>query len=222
MRHPLWILLTIVSNYLIDVDHAIIVDVEATTAIRQAETLTATRMVERSLDRFDLYPERLIGDSAYGSAEMLNWLVHDRGIEPHIPVYDKSQRSDGTFSRDDFTYDRASDTYLCPAGKVLQLYRRRFTTPRTGAMKGNALRYRASKRHCEACPLKPRCCPNTPARYVPRSIYEGARDLARHRQDRRLQDLALSAQEDRDAVRSPQTHLEAGSAPITRAEWRSR
>ena len=166
-------------NYLIDVDHAIIVDVEATTAIRQAETLAATRMVERSLDRFDLYPERLIGDSAYGSAEMLNWLVHDRGIEPHIPVYDKSQRSDGTFSRDDFTYDHASDTYLCPAGKVLQLYRRRFTTPRTGAMKGNALRYRASKRHCEACPLKPRCCPNTPARYVPRSIYEGARDLAR-------------------------------------------
>jgi len=166
-------------NYLIDVDHAIIVDVEATTAIRQAETLAATRMVERSLDRFDLYPERLIGDSAYGSAEMLNWLVHDRGIEPHIPVYDKSQRSDGTFSRDDFTYDHASDTYRCPAGKVLQLYRRRFTTPRTGAMKGNSLRYRASKRDCGSCPLKPRCCPNTPARYVPRSIYEGARDLAR-------------------------------------------
>ena len=32
---------------------------------------------------------------------MLNWLVHDRGIEPHIPVFDKSQRTDGTFSRDD-------------------------------------------------------------------------------------------------------------------------
>ena len=46
-------------------------------------------------------------------------------------------------------------------------------------MKGNSLRYRASKRDCGSCPLKPRCCPNTPARYVPRSIYEGARDLAR-------------------------------------------
>jgi len=134
MRHPLWILLTIVSNYLIDVDHAIIVDVEATTAIRQAETLTATRMVERSLDRFDLYPERLIGDSAYGSAEMLNWLVHDRGIEPHIAVYDKSQRSDGTFSRDDFTYEHTSGTYRGPAGKVLQPYRRRFTSLQAGAM----------------------------------------------------------------------------------------
>jgi transposase len=167
------------ANYLIDVDNAIIVDVEATTAIRQAETLAAKRMVERSLECFDLYPTRLIGDTAYGSAAMLNWLVHDRGIEPHIPVYDKSQRSDGTFSRDDFVYDQASDTYRCPAGKILQHYRRRFTTPRTGTTKGNALRYRASKRDCEACPLKPRCCPNTPARDVPRSIYEGARDLAR-------------------------------------------
>jgi len=164
-------------NYLIDVDNAIIVDVEATTAIRQAETLAARRMVERTLGLFDLYPERLIGDSAYGSAEML-WLVHEQGIEPHIPVFDKSQRNDGTFSRDDFTYDYVSDTYRCPAGKTLQHYRRRFTMPRTGAPHGNALRYRASKRDCDACPLKPRCCPNTPARNVPRSIHEGARDFA--------------------------------------------
>src|SRR5499433_4169669 len=104
------------ANYLIDTDHAIIVDVEATTAIRQAEVLAAKRMIERSREHFDLYPERLIGDSAYGSAEMLNWLVHDRGIEPHIPVFDKSQRTDGSFSRDDFAYDHATDAYRCPAG----------------------------------------------------------------------------------------------------------
>ena len=46
------------TNYLIDVDNAIIVDVEATTAIRQAEVLAAKRMIERSIDRFDLYPAR--------------------------------------------------------------------------------------------------------------------------------------------------------------------
>lgn len=167
------------TNYLIDVDNAIIVDVEATTAIRQAEVLAAKRMVERSMEHFDLYPERLIGDTAYGSAEMLDWLVHDRGIEPHIPVYDKSQRSDGTFSRDDFSYDQTSDTYRCPAAKTLRRYRRQFTVPRSGPIKNNAVRYRASKHDCDACPFKPRCCPNTPARNVPRSIYEGARDLAR-------------------------------------------
>src|SRR5260221_89262 len=166
-------------NYLIDTDNAIIVDVEATTAIRQAEVLAARRIVERSLDGFDLCPQKLIGDTAYGAAEMLNWLVDERGIEPHIPVWDKSQRTDGTFSRDDFTYDHTSDTYRCPAGKTLQRYRRRFAVPRSGVMKDNSLRYRASKRDCEACPLKPRCCANTPARKVPRSIHEGARDLAR-------------------------------------------
>jgi transposase len=167
------------ANYLVDADHAIIVDVEATTAIRQAEMTAAKRMIERSMTRFELYPERLIGDSAYGSAEMLNWLVHEHGIEPHIPVFDKSQRTDGTFSRDDFTYDHATDTYRCPAGKTLQHYRRRFTRPRTGIMKDNSTRYRASKRDCQACPLKPRCCPKAPARKIARSIHEGARDLAR-------------------------------------------
>src|SRR5246127_1866604 len=165
------------ANYLIDTENAIIVDVEATTAIRQAEVLAAKRMVERSLDCFDLYPERLIGDSAYGNAEMLNWLVDECGIEPHIPVFDKSQRTDGTFSRDDFTYDHTSDTYRCPGGKTLQRYRRRFTTPRTGVLKDSSMRYRASKLDYEVCPLKPRCCPNIPARKVPRSIHEGARDL---------------------------------------------
>src|SRR5208282_6514103 len=68
------------TNYLIDADNAIIVDVEATIAIRQAEVLAATRMIERAMERFDLYPARLMGDSAYGSAEMLGWLVHEHGI----------------------------------------------------------------------------------------------------------------------------------------------
>jgi hypothetical protein len=105
--------------------------------------------------------------------------VQEHGIEPHIPVFDKSQRTDGTFSRDDFTYDHTTDTYRCAAGKTLQHYRRRFAMPRTGIMKDNSMRYRASKRDCQACPLKPRCCPRAPARKISRSIYEGARDLAR-------------------------------------------
>src|SRR5277367_770573 len=91
------------TNYLIDLDSAIIVDVEASTAIRQAEVAATKTMIDRVDRRFGLYPEKLVADTAYGSAEMLNWLVEERGIEPHIPVFDKSQRSDNTFSRSDFT-----------------------------------------------------------------------------------------------------------------------
>src|SRR5262244_1151921 len=82
------------TNYLIDVEHGIIVDVEPTTAIRQAEALAAKRMIERTAKNFALHPSRLLGDSAYGSAEMLGWLVDERGIEPQVTVLDKSARKD--------------------------------------------------------------------------------------------------------------------------------
>jgi transposase len=161
------------ANYLVDLDNAIIVDVEATTAIRQAEVTAAKRMIDRTMDRFDLYPARLAGDSGYGSAEMLGWLVHEKGIEPHVTVFDKSARKDGTFSRADFTYDHEGDVYRCPGGKML-------TCKGTLVNDGATLLYRASKYDCEVCALKPRCCPKAPARKVPRSIYEGARDMARN------------------------------------------
>ncbi len=160
------------TNYLIDLDNAIIVDVEASTAIRQAEVTAAKTMIERVDKLFSLYPERLAADTAYGSGEMLDWLVHERGIEPHIPVFDKSKHTDDTFSRSDFTYDHEGDAYLCPGGKIL-------TCKGTLVNDGDTLMYRASKYDCGTCSLKTRCCPNTPSRRVPRSIYEGARDMAR-------------------------------------------
>ena len=160
------------TNYLIDVENAIIVDVEATTAIRQAEVLAAKRMIERSMERFDLYPAKLLGDSAYGSAEMLGWLVYEHGIEPHVTVFDRSARKDGTYSRDDFTYHPDGDVYHCPGGTML-------TTTGTLVNDGATMLYRASKHDCEGCALKPHCCPKEPARKIPRSVHEGARDMAR-------------------------------------------
>jgi hypothetical protein len=111
-------------NYLVDADLAIIIDVEATTAIRQAEILVAKRMIERSIERFDLSPARLIGDTVWGRLDA-QLARGGRAIEPHIPVFDKSQRTDdATFSRQHFTCDYASDTYHCPAGKSLHHYDR--------------------------------------------------------------------------------------------------
>ena len=102
------------TNYLIDLKHAVILDVEATTAVRQAEVTAQRRMIERTQEHFGLWPERLAADAGYGSAENLAWLVHQRGIEPHVPVFDDSKRTDGTFPRDDFAYDHANDTYRYP------------------------------------------------------------------------------------------------------------
>ena len=121
-------------------------------------------MIERTAARFDVTPDRLAADTGYGSAEMLAWLVDERGIEPHIPVFDRSERKDETFSRDDFSYDPDADIYVCPVGKHLRRRRRVFATPRTGVTKDNTILYRASKFDCDACPMKSRCCPNTPAR----------------------------------------------------------
>lgn len=160
------------DNYLVDVKCGIIVDVEASRAVRQAEVGAAKSMIDRTKDRFGLRPERLAGDTAYGSAEMLNWLVEERHIAPHIPVIDKSARRDGTFAREDFHYNHESDTYTCPAGRTL-------ATSGTLVNDGATLLYRGSTLDCGTCQFKARCCPKTPARKIPRSLHEGARDLAR-------------------------------------------
>ena len=159
------------DNYLIDTQHGIIMDVEATRAIRQAEVGASRTMLDRTEQRFGIKPNWLAGDTAYGSAENLGWLVDEKGIDPHVPVIDKSKRDDGTFARADFDYDHDRNCYVCPAGCDL-------TT--TGRLRGgDTFAYYASVNDCRRCPLKDRCCPKTPQRKVPRSVHETARDVAR-------------------------------------------
>src|SRR3974390_854823 len=160
------------DNYLIDVKFGIIMDVEASRAIRQAEVSAATTMVERTEERFDIKPKWLAADTAYGSGPTLNWLVKDKEIAPYIPVIDKSKREDGTFSREDFRFDKERNVYVCPADKLL-------TTTGTVIDDGETLRYLATTSDCRDCPLKVRCCPKASFRRIPRSIYEEARDVAR-------------------------------------------
>jgi transposase len=166
------------TNHLIDTQHAIILDVEATRAIRQAEVGAARTMLDRTAGRFGPKPQHLAADSAYGSAENLAWLVKQRQIAPHIPVIDKADRIDGTFSRSDFVYDPEQDHYTCPGGKRLAQYRRNFTTPRTGITKDGIRFYRATQSDCQSCDHKARCCPNTPRRRIPRDLDEDARDAS--------------------------------------------
>nr|NIS42927.1 IS1182 family transposase [Desulfuromonadales bacterium] len=157
-------------NYLIDMETPIIVDVEATPTRISKEVEAGKTMVERTEERFNLKPKHLAGDVAYGTGGLLGWLV-EREIDPHIPVRDNSERNDGTFSKTDFVYDQGRDLYTCPGGKILK------TTGRLHSDK--TYRYIASKYDCDACALKPKCCPNTPARRIPRDPNEAARDYTR-------------------------------------------
>jgi transposase len=167
------------TNYLIDVQAGIIVDVEATPTLRTAEVNATRIMIERVEERFDLKPERLIGDTAYGAAELLGWMVNDKGIEPHVPVLDRTQRDDGTLSSSDFQWDEQADEYRCPQGKALRKQRRTFKNLRTHITKAGTVIYRASQSDCANCPMKAHCCPNTPMRKIARSVHESARDVAR-------------------------------------------
>ena len=157
------------ANYLIDNKAGIIVDAEGTRANRIAEIAITRTMLDRVGRRFHLRPQRLAGDTVYGAVRLLKWLV-DRKITPHIPVWDKSTRSDGTFSRADFVFDRERNVYICPGGSVL--------TSTGNIDQGHTIYYRASKKDCSACSLKPKCT-TAVARKVTRDLDEEVRDRVR-------------------------------------------
>jgi transposase len=159
------------TNYLVDLKSGIIVDVEASAVSKTAETEATQAMIERVEEIFDLKPERLVGDTNYGTATILGWLVDEKQIEPHVPVWDRSERKDGTFNRSDFMFDAEHNRYSCPAGKFLKSAWR--------SQQKNPYRYLASQYDCQSCSLKVQCCHNMAQRNIDRSPHESARDVAR-------------------------------------------
>ena len=157
------------ANYLIDNKAGIIVDAEGTRANRVVEIAVTQTMMERVSRRFGLRPQRLAGDTVYGAVRLLKWLV-DRSVTPHIPVWDKAARHDGTFSRADFVFDQERNIYICPGGAVLAS---------TGNIdQGHIVYYRASKSDCSTCSLKPKCT-TAVVRKVTRDLDEDVRDHIR-------------------------------------------
>ncbi len=154
-------------NYLIDMENAVIVDVEATPTRISKEVDATETMIERVEERFALKPEHLAGDVAYGTGEMLGWLVA-RDIDPHIPVWDRSAVApEGKFTRADFAYDKERDLYICPGGKKLKT---------SGTVHdGATIKYIAKRSDCASCPLKPQCTSGRERR-VQRDVNQQARD----------------------------------------------
>lgn len=167
------------TNYLIDLQAGIIVDVQATPAYRSQEVESTKIMVDRVAQRFNLRPRRLVGDTAYGTGPMLGWMVQEKGIEPHVPVWDKTERKDGAFSTIDFAWDEQANEHRCPQGHALRSDRRVFKSPRARITKADTVIYRPSQSDCTSCSQKDQCCPNTPTRKIARSIHEAERNVAR-------------------------------------------
>jgi transposase len=156
-------------NYLIDTEHAVIVDVEATPA-RTFDEVAATRtMIDRTETAFGLRPQRLAADTAYGTGRLIAWLL-DRAIAPHIPVWERYPPADGMFSRSDFAYDAERDVYICPNGRLLKT---------TGTIHDGRVRnYLSHPGECGVCAFKERCT-RAPFKKIARDINEDARDYAR-------------------------------------------
>jgi len=153
------------DNYLMDTSSRVILGVEATPALFHQETVAARKMVER-VQRLGLQRENLGADKAYGSGEFLAWLL-ERGVQPHIPVIDRRQQTEGRFTRDQFGYESAEDVYYCPEGNPL---------PYRGLQRSSqGYAYCATAAHCQGCPQKKLC---TPAPY--RKLFVHWHEPARH------------------------------------------
>jgi hypothetical protein len=183
-------------------------DVEATTAIRQAEVGAAKTMLDRTAEQFDVQPSRLVADAGYGSAEMLGWLVDERGIEPHVKVFDKSERTDGALSRGDFAYDMEADVYICPGGNddLPSRFRRaarRRDERRHNPLSREQIRLRGLRAQTQVLPK--RCRPQDRSL----DLRSRPRQGPSHRQNGCLCDLTPRAEEGRDAVCASQADPQA-------------
>jgi hypothetical protein len=99
-------------------------------------------MIKRVEEHFDIKPDRLIGDTAYGTAPMLAWMVDEKDIEPHVPVLDKTERKNESLSISDFQWNEEVHEYRCPTGHALRSEWRAFknqrspqTNPEAGSIK---------------------------------------------------------------------------------------
>ena len=188
------------ANYLIDNKLGIIIDAEGTRANRIDEIAVTETMIERVERRFGLAPDRLAGDTAYGAARLLKWLW-DRGIAPHVPVWDKSKQTDGRFTKENFVFDRDR--------KRLHLSGRRCTHAlRDHRPRAHSSLPREQERLLDLyaqAPMHNGPCPQG----LPRHRRGRARSGACAGQHRSLPGLASRTQEGRGEVRAHEAHPQA-------------
>jgi len=111
-------------------------------------------------------------DTAYGPSENLVWRALKRKILPFVPVFEKGERTDGTFSRSDVPRDDQNDRYICPGGKEMRHTRPTCSDPARNAPSWRSRKCRALKVDCIDGPSKAKSCPKSETRAIHRETYE--------------------------------------------------
>jgi len=190
------------------------------------EVITATKVTPGSVDdghvlkdMIDLHEkntekkvETAVADSKYGTID--NFLLcHDLNIKAHIPSIEETHRGSGRqkgiFPKELFSYDPDTDTFLCPAGKVLK--KRHFHKKR------NHFEYKASAEGCLQCDLRDKCTRSKDGRTLKRHARKNQLDI--------MLDAAKSRQAKRDLIQrkhlSERSFAKSTRYGFKRARWRS-
>jgi transposase len=109
----------------------------------------------------DRQPRRVLGDTAYGNGPVRAELA-DREVEVLAQVPEGTV-DEGRLGKREFHVDLAADTVSCPGGHTVAI-----NTSKTGFRGANF-----ATAMCRDCPLKPRCCPTKPRRYIRLQDHEG-------------------------------------------------
>lgn len=110
------------------------------------------------LEQLEYTPENIIADSIFGTQENYQ-LLDDKEISSYMkfPLYHKEQTTryrNNLFNKDNFSYDTATDTYVCPNNKTL-----RFRYVKTDRNKNGYISFSRlyECESCAGCPLAADC-----------------------------------------------------------------
>jgi transposase len=168
-------------NYLcsmaVDEGHGIISHIQADLADRRDSTLLPSIIepLHQRLLAHELPVADVVADTNYSNG--LNYaLLEARGITPWIPVFGQYKPE-----IEGFTYNKETDCFTCPAGKLLLF--KRFDSDPDGRLSKH---YSAATGDCRRCPRKPSCIPNSKSRKITRTAYDAHYRRALARQQSRL------------------------------------
>src|ERR1700736_3556643 len=151
----------------VDAEHKLIVAFELTNEGNDQQQLHP--MAVQGKEAVGLDEVTVLADTGYSNGEH-GALCEQEGITAIVPRAETvNPHGAQYFSRDTFTYDPASDSWHCPAGATLSLYKTSHTEKKK--------EYTTAA--CGSCPLKSQCT-KAARRVIVRDFYEDARQ-AMHR-----------------------------------------